>query len=78
MYPFSVPIGSSYTCQIDSTATVAEFSNPNRFVQMGNVTNEEAIKAIANGEGSPVVQFTGIHVSVCKEASSIHCIYDCI
>ena len=62
MYPFSVPIGASYACQTDSTVTSAGFSNPNRFLQMGNVTDEEAVKALTNGEGSPVIQFTGIHV----------------
>ena len=81
VYPFSVPIGASYACQSDSTATIGDFSNPNRFLQIGNVTDVEAIKAIANGDGSPVIQFTGIHVSVQK----IHdysqytlYIYDCI
>jgi hypothetical protein len=62
VYPFSVPIGASYACQTDSTVTSAGFSNPNRFLQIGNVTDEEAVKALTNGEGSPVIQFTGIHI----------------
>lgn len=61
MYPFAIPIGASYACQTESTLTAGGFSNPNRFMQIGNSTEEEVI---ANDMGSPVIQFTGIHVSV--------------
>ena len=63
-YPFAIPIGASYVCQTESTLTAGGFSNPNRFMQIGNSTEEEVI---ANDMGSPVIQFTGIHVSVDKQ-----------
>ena len=68
VYPFSIPMGISYACQTDSTATTTSFSNPNRFTQISNVTadDEDIVVAVNNEGGSPVVQFTGIHVSFNK------------
>ena len=66
VYPFSIPMGISYACQTDSTATMTSFSNPNRFTQISNVTVDEEVVAVNNERGSPVVQFTGIHVSFNK------------
>lgn len=69
VYPFSIPIGASYVCQTESTITVSAFSNPNRFMQIGNSTAPEVI---ADEVGSPVIQFTGIHVSVCIQQNHDH------
>ena len=62
VYPFSIPIGVSYACKTESTATVTSFSNANRFTQITNQTDEEVV-ALSNEGGSPVIQFTGLQVS---------------
>ena len=64
VYPFSVPIGFSYACQTDSTATTNIFSNPNRFAQISNDTVDEEDVVARNDWGSPVIQFTEIQVDL--------------
>ena len=64
-YPFSVPVGVSYSCRTGAISTTPIISNPNRFVQFGNESVPGPDDNVAElDEGGPVVQFIGLHVRI--------------